>query len=239
MIGLIILPLLILLTYFSGSLAGLLFGVTATLTAASMYPGGLNNFLLNTVQDYSILAGTCFSFGVSLTGCLIISLFTHTIKSRHDEDMEWQKMYNIDNPLNPWELNFKEELEGLHFDTKPTFEQMSSTFRKAKLTAYIGGFCSIFLFAILIPGIMATFSVMNEMQFKVWVWFTQGWAVVMAVIVIVAPPFEEIRRIMKQYRKNKERRREANGNINDSIIMNEIVLKDKSFVDNNTAPTKV
>jgi hypothetical protein len=107
MIGLIILPLLILLTYFSGSLAGLLFGVTATLTAASMYPGGLNNFLLNTVQDYSILAGTCFSFGVSLTGCLIISLFTHTIKSRHDEDMEWQKMYNIDNPLNPWELNFK------------------------------------------------------------------------------------------------------------------------------------
>jgi hypothetical protein len=54
--------------------------------------------------------------------------------------MEWQKMYNIDNPLNPWELNFKEELEGLHFDTKPTFEQMSSTFRKAKLTAYIGGF---------------------------------------------------------------------------------------------------
>ena len=165
--------------------------------------------------------------------------FTHTIKSRHDEDMEWQKMYNIDNPLNPWELNFKEELEGLHFDTKPTFEQMSSTFRKAKLTAYIGGFCSIFLFAILIPGIMATFSVMNEMQFKVWVWFTQGWAVVMAVIVIVAPPFEEIRRIMKQYRKNKERRREANGNINDSIIMNEIVLKDKTFVDNNTAPTKV
>jgi hypothetical protein len=44
---------------------------------------------------------------------------------------------------------------------------------------------------------------------------------------------------MKQYRKNKERRREANGNINDSIIMNEIVLKDKTFVDNNTTPTKV
>lgn len=218
---------------------GFFCGSAATLTAASMYPNGLNDFLLNTVQDYSILAGTCFSFGVSLTGCLIISLFTHTIKSKHDEDMEWQKMYNIDNPLNPWELNFKEELEGLHFDTKPTFQQMSTTFRKAKITAYVGGFCSIFLFAILIPGIMATFTVMSETQFKVWVWFTQGWAVVMAVIVIVAPPFEEIRRIVKQYHKNKERRQEANGNINDKIVMNEVIFKDKSLADSNSVPTKV
>ncbi|CAG2249552.1 unnamed protein product [Mytilus edulis] len=154
------------------AIMGFFCGSAATLTAASMYPNGLNDFLLNTVQDYSILAGTCFSFGVSLTGCLIISLFTHKIKNKHDEDMEWQKMYNIDNPLNPWELNFKEELEGLHFDTKPTFQQMSTTFRKAKITAYVGGFCSIFLFAILIPGIMATFTVMSETQFKVWVWFT-------------------------------------------------------------------
>lgn len=222
-----------------GALAGLLFGLTATLTAASMYPEGLNKFLLNTVQDYSILAGTCFSFGASLTGCLIISLFTHKIETKHDEDMEWQKMYNIDNPLNPWELYYKEELEGLHFDTKPTFQQMSTTFKKAKLTAYIGGFSSIFLFAILIPGIMATFSVMNETQFQVWVWFTQGWAVVMAIIVIVAPPFEEIRRIMKQYRKNKERRREANGHLHDRIIMNEVILKDKSYGDINGVPARV
>lgn len=204
-----------------------------------MYPNGLNDFLLNTVQDYTILAGTCFSFGVSLTGCLLISLFTHKIKSKPDEDAEWQKMYNIDNPLNPWELNFKEELEGLHFDTKPTFQQMSSTFRKAKITAYVGGFASIFLFAILIPGIMATFKVMSELQFQVWVWFTQGWAVVMALIVIIAPPFEEIRRIIKQYKQNKTRRQEANGNINDRIIMNEVVYKDKSYTDGNAAPAKV
>ncbi|XP_052076798.1 uncharacterized protein LOC127714803 [Mytilus californianus] len=222
-----------------GAVTGFFCGSAATLTAASMYPNGLNDFLLNTVRDYSILAGTCFSFGVSLTGCLIISLFTHKIKNKHDEDMEWQKMYNIDNPLNPWELNFKEELEGLHFDTKPTFQQMSTTFRKAKITAYVGGFCSIFLFAILIPGIMATFTVMSETQFKVWVWFTQGWAVVMAVIVIVAPPFEEIRRIVKQYRKNKERRQESNGNINDKIVMNEVIFKDKSHTDSNSVPTKV
>ncbi|KAJ8298157.1 hypothetical protein KUTeg_024688 [Tegillarca granosa] len=214
----------------TGGISGLLLGITATLIAASLYEGGLGNFLINTVQDYAILAGTITSFGASLTGCIIVSLVTHDIKTDQHANNEWQKMYNIDNPLNPWELYYKEELKGLHFDTKPTFEQMSMTFRKAKLTAYIGGACCIILFAVIIPGIMATVSVMNEMQFTVWVGFTQAWAVVMALIVIIAPPAEEIMRIRKQWRQNREQIN-INGCLEEKVNLTEVHCNDKVNVD--------
>ena len=96
----------------TGSLSGLVAGITATLSAATMYEGGLNNFLINTVQDYAILAGTCSSFGFSLGGCIIGSLLTHRIHSEVDAQCEWMKMYDIDNPLHPWEVNFREDLKG-------------------------------------------------------------------------------------------------------------------------------
>ncbi|KAK3100009.1 hypothetical protein FSP39_013434, partial [Pinctada imbricata] len=212
-----------------GGITGLILGISATLIAATMYEGGLGDFLKNTVQDYSILAGTCTSFGASLLGCIIVSFLTHDIKSKQDCDNEWQKIYDIDNPLNPWELYYKEELKGLHYDRKPTFEQMSATFRKAKLTAYIGGACSITLMAVIIPGIMASFTVLDGTQFSVWVGFTQAWAVIMAIVVIVAPPTEEISRIVKQYRKNKERQTEANGGRPEDLLLNEINLNDKHY----------
>lgn len=201
-----------------------------------MYEGGLNRFLINTVQDYAILAGTCSSFGVSVIVCILVSLCTHKVKTVDDANMEWQKMYDIDNPLNPWELNYREELEGLVYDDKPTFDQMASTFRKAKLTAYIGGSISIIVFAIIIPSIMASFSVMSKTQFNVWVWFTQIWAVVMAVIVIVAPPFEEISRIIKQCKVNRSKQREANGLMEER---NEIMLKTNDSMTSNQPVTKV
>ena len=213
---------------FAGGISGLLLGITATLAKATTYDGGLNKFLKNTVQDHAILAGTCTSFGASLLGCIIVSLFTHDIESKQDADTEWQKIYDIDNPLNPWELYYKEELKGLHYDRKPTFEQMSATFRKAKITAYIGGACSIVLMALIIPGIMASFSVLDGTQFSVWVGFTQAWAVIMAIVVIVAPPAEEITRIVKQYRKNKAQHSESNGRPED-LLMNEINLNDKHY----------
>lgn len=221
----------------TGGLAGLFLGVAATLTAASMYEGGLNNFLINTVQDYTILAGTCCSFGASLIVCIVVSIFTNQIKTTYDADVEWQKLYDIDNPLNPWELNYREELKGLHYDTKPTFEQMSSTFRKAKITAYIGGSCSIVLVAFIIPGIMASFPTMNETQFEVWVGFTQAWAVIMALVVIIAPPAEEITMIVKQYRANQERQKDYGNGCLEEQSMNEIT--DKTLLDGNSPVAKL
>ena len=231
--------LCVFLSLFAGGIAGLICGVAATLTGAALHEGGLGKFLINTSKDNSILAGTIFSFGASVIGCVVVSFITHRIKSEQDEDHEWQKLYDIDNPLNPWEQNYKEELKGLHYDTKPTFQQMSSTFRKAKLTAYIGGGCSIALFAIVIPGIMASFPVMSQTQFSVWVIFTQVWAVVMAMIVIIAPPFEEIRRIMKQFKENKKRQKDyKNGATDhDEQALNEI--HDKNHLDGSTDAVKL
>ena len=84
-------------------------------------------------------------------GCVIVSLLTNAIKTIVDENLEWQKMYDIENPLKPWENNNREELKCLRYDGKPTFKQMASTFRKAKLVAYIGGATCITLFAIIFP----------------------------------------------------------------------------------------
>lgn len=186
-----------------GSILGLLGGIIVTLGVASTYPGGLNNFLLNTVQDNVLLAGTTTSFAVSLAVCIGASLLTHEISSPEKAEQEWQKMFDIDNPLKPWEENYREDLAGMDYDQRPSSSQMDAAFRTAKLTAFIGGGVCIFIFAFVIPGIMASFSVMNKTQFKVWVGFTQLWALFMAFVVIFLPPFEEFSRIRRQYQMNK------------------------------------
>ncbi|GAB1598295.1 urea-proton symporter DUR3-like, partial [Argonauta hians] len=187
-----------------GSLMGLLCGVMVTLGVASTFPGGLGNFLINTVQDNVLLAGTITSFGVSFVVCVVVSLMTHRIVSVEASEEEWQKLFNIDNPLHPWEENYREELTGMEYDERPSFQQMNLAFRTAKLTAYIGGTLCIFIFSVLVPGIMASFSVMSSTQFRIWVIFTQGWVIVMAIIVIFLPPFEEVTKMVRQYKLNKD-----------------------------------
>ena len=215
----------------SGGIAGLICGVAATLATATKYEGGLSNFLKNTVQNYAILAGTCSSFGASLIGCIVVSLLTNKIKSVDDENMEWQKMYDIENPLNPWENNYREELKGLTYDGKPTFEQMASTFRKAKLVAYVGGATCIIIFAIIFPGIMAMFPKMDLTQFSFWIWGTQIFAVIMALIVVIAPMSEEIYKIMKEYKKSSNKMNGGYGNL-ETIIMDRVQENDKTPVTN-------
>ncbi|XP_060064863.1 uncharacterized protein LOC132545205 [Ylistrum balloti] len=187
----------------AGGMTGLLAGIAATLIAATRYDGGLTNFVVNTSQEYSILAGSCSSFGFSLIVCIIVSSFTHKIKTKADADAEWQKMYDIDNPLNPWEQNYREELKHEVYDKKPSFDQMSTTFRRTRIIAYVSGGGSIILFTFVIPGIMASFPALDETQFKVWIGLTQAWTVFMGVIAIVAPPVEEILKIRKRRRINQ------------------------------------
>ncbi|BFZ24298.1 hypothetical protein BsWGS_27337 [Bradybaena similaris] len=187
----------------AGSISGLVCGVVATLVTATTYPGGLTYFLDNTVQDYTILAGNVTGFVVSLSVCIIGSLLTHRIKGAADVEFEWMKMYDIDNPLQPWELLYREDMKGMVYDERPSFEQMNTAFKNAKLTAYIAGGSSIFLFAVVIPSVMAAYPVLNLTGFEMWLTFTQAWAITMAIIVVVLPPTEEISRIVKQCRKNR------------------------------------
>lgn len=214
---------------FSGSLSGLAAGIIATLTSATFYQGGLNNFLVNTVQDYAILAGTCSSFGFSLGVSIAGSLLTHKIRTLQDAEAEWLKMYDIDNPLHPWEVNLRDDLRGYEYEGRPTIAQMNQAFRTAKLTAYVGGACSIGLFAVIIPGIMASFPVMDETQFSMWLYFNQIWAVVMAMIVIIAPPAEEVMRIIHQCKRNRNFQTKVTENSHD---VTELVVKDGEHMGN-------
>ncbi|OWF45141.1 urea active transporter 1 [Mizuhopecten yessoensis] len=188
----------------TGSISGLLAGIAATLISATRYDGGLSNFVVNTSQEYPILAGSCCSLGVGLIVCIVVSALTHKIKTKADADAEWQKIYDIDNPLNPWEQNYREELKGQHYDKKPSFDQMAAAFRREKNIAYISGGSITVLFTFIIPGIMLSFPVIDETQFKIWIGLTQAWAVLMGIIAIVAPPTEEFLKIQRQRRKNKE-----------------------------------
>nr|WGU51206.1 DUR3-like urea transporter subtype A1 [Theodoxus fluviatilis] len=221
----------------AGSLSGLVLGVTATLAAASQYKDGLNNFLINTVQDHAILAGTCTSFGASLFISVIGSLLSHRISGPEAEKLEWLKMYDIDNPLHPWELNFREDLKGFQYEGRPSFQQMSQAFRSAKLTAYVAGPISIAFFALIIPAIMSAFPVMGHTEFSFWLSFTQVWAVVMAIIVIIAPPAEEIARVVSQFRKSRDPGLQVVKNAHSEC--NNIIVKESSNHSNLNPPASV
>ncbi|GFS03818.1 urea-proton symporter DUR3-like [Elysia marginata] len=215
----------------AGSIAGLVCGVTAALVTATTYPGGLYHFLDNTVQDYTILAGNVTGFVVSLSVCIVGSLLTHKIKGPADEEFEWMKMYDIDNPLQPWELLYREDFKGMDYEERPSAEQMNKVFHKAKITAYVSGGCSIFLFAVFIPSIMVSFPDMGFTHFKMWINFTQGWAIVMAIVVVFLPPTEEIMRIVKQCRKNRDPR--------DALYRNGLASDEKGdavLIKSNSAP---
>lgn len=78
--------------WFLGALTGLACGVTATLARASTLPGGLGDFLLNTSNPYTVLAGSCTSFFLTLIVTVVVSLVTHNIKDEDDAALEWQKV---------------------------------------------------------------------------------------------------------------------------------------------------
>ncbi|CAL1534467.1 unnamed protein product [Lymnaea stagnalis] len=185
-----------------GSISGLVGGITANFIAASTFEGGLGNFLVNTSHDYSVLAGSTTSFGLSLLLTIFVSLLTNKIKSHKDEMVEWQKVRDIDNPLKPWNELFKEEFPDMKDGDKPTYDELDKVFRTAKLTAYIGGAISLVIFIIIIPGSMASLHVLEKEEFRAWVIILQAWAFIMAGVVIIVAPVEEIIVIFRQIRIN-------------------------------------
>ncbi|RUS86831.1 hypothetical protein EGW08_005427 [Elysia chlorotica] len=190
-----------------GGLSGFVGGIVANLIMASTFEGGLGNFLQNTSQDYAVLAGSSTAFGMSLVLTIAVSLCTNKIRTSNDALIEWQKARDIDNPLKPWSDTFKEEFPQLREGEKPTYDELDKVFRTAKLVAYIGGFVSLTLFVVLIPGIMATLHVLSETEFEIWVVALQIWAVVMALVVVVVTPVEEVLTIIRQIRSNMKKGR--------------------------------
>ena len=80
-----------------GSIAGLICGISANLIFASTLEGGLSVFLLNTSHLHSALAGCCTSFLTSLVLTILVSLCTHSIVSKDDEEAVWTRLRQINN----------------------------------------------------------------------------------------------------------------------------------------------
>ncbi|KAL8590055.1 hypothetical protein ACOMHN_034286 [Nucella lapillus] len=186
-----------------GGITGLICGIGVTLARASSLPGGLDNFLLNTSEGFTVMAGASTSFFVTLFVTIVISLLTHHIKTDKHALAEWQKVRDIDNPLNPWVSFYREEFPHLQRQEKPSYEQLATVFRKAKVTAIVGSVLGLTLFVLFIPGVMASLKVLSEVQFTSWVMSMHVWCFVMAAIVIIVTPLEEIRSICLELKRKK------------------------------------
>ncbi|PVD26613.1 hypothetical protein C0Q70_14290 [Pomacea canaliculata] len=184
-----------------GSLCGLLCGVGATLLKASALPGGLGDFVLNTSDPLTVLVGACVSFFVTLIVTIVVSVCTHAIKSEDDARREWEKLRDIDNPLNPWLEFYRDEFPEMSGNEKPTYKDMEKVFRKGKVAAIVGSACCILLFVVVIPGSMASMHVLDAGQFRGWVTAMHSWCFIMAGLAIVVAPLEEVVVIVRELRQ--------------------------------------
>ncbi|XP_076443027.1 uncharacterized protein LOC143281665 [Babylonia areolata] len=186
-----------------GAVTGLICGVTATIARASRLPGGLGDFLANTSEGYTVMAGACTSFLVALVVTIVVSLLTHSVNSDDDRLVEWQKVRDIDNPLNPWVGFYREEFSDLHGQQRPSYQQLTTVFRKAKVIAIVGSVLGLLLFVVFIPGVMASLRVLDEHEFTSWVMTMHVWCFFMAAIVIIVTPLEEVRTIWRELRRRR------------------------------------
>ncbi|KAL8577004.1 hypothetical protein ACOMHN_064106 [Nucella lapillus] len=134
---------------------------------------------------------------------MVIGGITGLIKTEKDAAAEWQKVRDIDNPLNPWVSFYRDEFPHLHGQDRPTYQQLATVFRKAKLIAIVGSIAGIILFVLLIPGIMISFDILNAEQFTAWVMTMHVWCFVTAAVIIVVTPFEEFRTICRELKRKR------------------------------------
>lgn len=190
---------------FVGSLCGLVAAISALLiTAATVYPGGLSNFIANTGAEYSVIAGLLVGIVFSGTICVTVSMATTTVKTSTDVDDEWMKTISISNPLNPWKRIYKDELKDFGPDIEITHKEMATIFRPAKRTAYIGGTIGFILFMFVLPGTLLSFDTLSYDNFLGWLRFNHVWCLLGGIFAIFAPPIEECLQIYRQYKLNRE-----------------------------------
>ncbi|KAJ8318387.1 hypothetical protein KUTeg_003478 [Tegillarca granosa] len=188
------------------SIIGFLVSIAANLTVAALYyPGGLNDFILNTGSEFSVLTGTISGALVSTVICIVVSLCTTSVKTDEDKAAQWEKTITINNPLNPWKRLYTEELKDFDGETKITQYHMAKVFKGPRQIAFIGGTIGLILFCLVLPGILVSFEKFSYENFTGWIKFNHIWCLLGAIFTIFVPPIEEFIQIWRQYKTNKLR----------------------------------
>ena len=95
-----------------------------------------------------------------------------------DEEAEWEKTRDIDNPLSPWVNLYKGEI-ALDFQDnvsyRPPLDMVVEKFRTAKLTAYIATAAFCLLFLVIWPVSMFSRDILDEYDFSVWTSISLAW----------------------------------------------------------------
>ena len=162
--------------------------------------GGLRNFFEATSLDYSLMSGCISGIVASTIVTVAVSLQTTQVRTADDVTREWEKLISIDNPLNPWEQLYSDELSMFPSTSLMKVDIMSNVFRQARsLSLGIGGIC-ITLFLVVLPVIVVSFGVLSQDQFSGWLRFVFIICIFGMVFVVFVPPIEEVVQIYHAYR---------------------------------------
>ncbi|CAH1789691.1 unnamed protein product [Owenia fusiformis] len=206
----------------SGVLSGCLCGITLWLALASTYEGGVN--LKNTSRDVPTLVGSAVSLGLSGIVCIMVSMCTLDRKKFNEEE-EWNKLRNIENPLHPWAITYARDFGTVHDLTskfvRPTYAAMKSRFRRSRITAMIIGLTLFVGFMIVWPCAMIPFKVFTRNEFYHWTTFSIAYAFIAAAFIIIVPLVQEIYLIFGKI-MNSRKIRKMNNHVNANYIQDQI-----------------
>ncbi|KAM3185601.1 hypothetical protein ACTXT7_006056 [Hymenolepis weldensis] len=84
----------------------------------------------------------------------------------------WARVYEMDNPLNPWALNYAKSFLFANFDmqsySRPSFQEVKRAYRFSWYFALAGPFIFCFLFVGVMPMMFSIVNVMDLVTFKAW-----------------------------------------------------------------------
>ncbi|XP_048249148.1 urea-proton symporter DUR3-like [Haliotis rufescens] len=191
----------------AGSIGGAIIAIVVWLSVASTYPGGLDDFLINTGQELSMLCGnlTAILSGGMIT--IVVSLVTNRSQDPSKSREIWEQTRDVDNPLCPWTEKYAQDLclTGAHqLDNRPSLQEVEKTFKKAKYFANIGSVVFSLLLVVVWPCIMIAVDIMSYDQFFGWAMLSEVWAFAAMVIIILFPAVNEAYDIYQAfYQKQK------------------------------------
>ncbi|XP_022237451.1 urea-proton symporter DUR3-like [Limulus polyphemus] len=208
-----------------GAIAGCISGLASWLGTASTYPGGLSDFLSNTGREVPMLVGNLVSIGMGGVLSVLVSLATNSSSAREEENHDWEKTRNIDNPLNPWTNVYQKEFkipDTRLYQNRPSLETVVKAFRNARIIAYVAGGGLAVLLLIIWPVAVAAVKVLNSYGFFIWTTISRGWTFVAAGFIIIVPFVQEAVAILKRHQRNKKMEKE--NNINNKNLSGSVLL---------------